>query len=193
MVLNPTVKPKVVTAGLVLVSTVVLIALVLFLVVFPVTGLSSLSAVVTAGLLMGAALLLGGVWWKRTVLRRTWLLDATERWRSFDSAKLARRATAEVTLISVDAIQPTGSWVTIKWNRFNHVQPAWIEALPEPLWPGVVLLIAPDPAQVMPGAPWPDTYFIRASDCLAWAPTDGRPDEACAASQNADRSVKRPG
>ena len=137
--------------------------------------LPSLFKVIVGGLLVTAALLLGGLWRKRVNHRHAWVLDATERWRSFDDAKLASGTTAEITLLSVDAVQPTGSWVTIRWNRFNHVQPAWIEALPQPLWPGAVLLITPDPAQVMPSTPWPETYFIRATDCLAWAPSDGRP------------------
>lgn len=71
------------------------------------------------------------------------------------------------------------------------VQSAWIEALPEPLWPGSVLLISPDHRQVMPGAPWPDTYFLRAADCLAWAPHDGRPTvlQAPSAVQPGNRSI----
>ena len=128
--------------------------------------------------MLAAALLLGALWRKRVNRRRTWRSMQRKRWRTFDNAKLASGTTTEVTLLSVDAVQPTGSWVTIRWNRFNHVQPAWIEALPEPLWPGAILLISPDPAQVMPSAPWPDAYFIRAVDCLAWAPADGRPDWA---------------
>jgi Na+/proline symporter len=175
MVLNPTVKPKVATAGLVLTSTAVLIGLVLFLVYGLAAELNTLLKISFGCLLLVSALLAGGLWWKRVNHRRAWLTDATERWRSFDNAKLASGTTTEVTLLSVDAVQPTGSWVTILWNRFNHVQPAWIEALPEPIWPGAILLIAPDPAQVMPSAPWPETYFIRAADCLAWAPGDGRP------------------
>ncbi|WP_139204935.1 hypothetical protein [Arthrobacter sp. OV608] len=175
MVVNPTVKPRVVTPGLVLASAGVLIALVLFLVVVIATELSSLWQVVVGGLLLAIALLVGALWRKRVNQRNTWLADATERWKSFDKAKLASGTTTEVTLLSVDAIQPTGSWVTIRWDRFDHVQSAWIEALPDPVWPGSVLLISPDRAQVMPGAPWPDTYYIRAADCLAWAPHDGRP------------------
>jgi hypothetical protein len=175
MVVNPTVKPRVVTPWLVLASAGVLIALVLFLVVVIATELSSLWQVVVGGLLLAVALLVGALWRKRVNQRNTWLADATERWKSFDKAKLASGTTAEVTLLGVDAIQPTGSWVTIRWDRFDHVQSAWIEALPDPLWPGSVLLISPDRAQVMPGAPWPDTYYIRAADCLAWAPHDGRP------------------
>ncbi|MGM9474726.1 hypothetical protein ACS5PJ_22375 [Pseudarthrobacter sp. YS3] len=178
MVANPTVKPRVVTPGLVWASAVVLVALVLFLVFVVVAEPPSLWQVVVGGLLLAAALLFGALWRKRVNQRNTWLFDATERWKTFDKAKLASGTTAEVTLLSVDAIQPTGSWVTIRWNRFSHVQSAWIEALPEPLWPGSVLLISPDPAQVMPGTPWPEAYFIRAADCLAWAPADGRPDGA---------------
>jgi hypothetical protein len=178
MVLNPTVKPKVATAGLVLTSAVVLIGLVLFLVSVLVPELPSLFKVVVGGLLVTAALLSAALWWKRINQRRTWVLDAKEKWRTFDNAKLASGTTTEVKLVSVEVVQPTGSWVTIMWNRFNHVQPAWIEALPEPLWPGAVLLIVPDPVQVMPSAPWPQEYFIRAEDCLAWAPSDGRPEWA---------------
>jgi hypothetical protein len=72
--------------------------------------------------------------------------------------------------VSVDALEPTGSWITIRWNRFDHMQEAWLEALHDPIWPGSVLLISPDPAQVMPGAPWPARYYITASHYLAWAP-----------------------
>lgn len=193
MVQNPTVNSKVATAGLVTTSTVVLIALVLFLAFVLPAELPSLFKVIVGGLLLAAALLIGGLWWKRVNDRRAWLADATERWRSFDNAKLAGGTTTEVTLLSVDAVQPTGSWVTIKWNRFNHVQPAWIEALPEPLWPGAVLLIAPDPAQVMPSTPWPEAYFIRAADCLAWAPSAGRPAASLLASpmQQREGSIQR--
>ena len=175
MVINPTVKPRVVTTGLVSTSAVVLLAFVLFLASVRTPELPSLLKVAIGIVFLAAALLAGGLWWKRINHRRTWLSDATAKWRSFDDARLAHGTTTEVTLLSVDAVQPTGSWVTIRWNRFNHVQPAWIQALPEPLWPGSILLIAPDPAQVMPGAPWPETYFISSRDCLAWAPIDGRP------------------
>jgi hypothetical protein len=175
MVSNPAVKPRVATSGLVLASTVVLIALAFSLTYVPAAELPSSLKAVIGSVLLAAVLLLMLLWWKRAGQCRRWLANATDKWRSFDNAKLASGTTAEVTLLSVDAIQPTGSWITIRWNRFNHVQPAWIEALPEPIWPGAVLLINPDPAQVMPGAPWPETYFIRAADCLTWAPAEGRP------------------
>ena len=174
MVVNPVLKPKVATSGLVVASTVVHIVVILFLAFVVAFDLPLLPKLIIGGVLLAAALLMGWIWWKRIARRRAWLTAAANKWRSFHNARLASGTTAELTLLSVDAVQPTGSWVTIRWNRFNHVQRAWIEALPEPLWPGSVLLIAPDPTQVMPSAPWPETYFIRAADCLAWAPAEGR-------------------
>lgn len=174
MVENPVTKPRVATVALVLTSVGVLILLVLFLVFVLNVGLPLWATALVAGSWLAAGLLLGWLWWKRITRSLAWQADAADRWRAFNSAKLASGTTAEVTLLSVDAVQPTGSWVTILWNRFDHVQPAWIESLPEPIWPGSVLLITPDPAQVIPSAPWPDAYFIRAADCLAWAPAQGR-------------------
>lgn len=175
MAMNPVVKPEIATAGLVAASATALILLAVTLTYIPAAQLPLPMKILIAALPLAASLCVGWLWWRRANRRRTWEAAAAERWRSFDNAKLASGTTTELTLVSVDAVQPTGSWVTVEWNRFNHVQPAWLESLPEPIWPGSVLLIAPDPAQVMPGAPWPDTYFIRAVDCLAWAPRDGRP------------------
>lgn len=175
MVVNPAVKPRVATAGLVLASVAVLSGAALFMVLLPSAGVPFYAKLMGGATLFAGALLTGWQWWRRTTRRRAWLEQATEQWRSFSNAKTLGRTTAEVTLVSVDAVQPTGSWVTIRWNRFNHIQRAWLESLRVPIWPGTVLLISPDPAQVMPGAPWPDTYFIQAVDCLAWAPAQARP------------------
>jgi hypothetical protein len=175
MVENPVIKPRVATVALVSTSAGVLMLLVLFLVLFAAVSFPLSVTAIVGGMWLAAALLLGWLWWKRISQSRQWQAHAADRWRTFNSVKLASGTTTEVTLLNVDATQPTGSWVTILWNRFDHVQPAWIEALPEPVWPGSILLITPDPAQVKPGAPWPDAYFIRAADCLAWAPAEGRP------------------
>ena len=174
MVVNPAVKPKVATTGLVLTSAAVLILTALVPLSLGASELPAGIQIVVAGVLLASALLVSWLWWRRYAQRRTWTANALARWRSFNDARLSNGTTTEVTLLSVDAVQPTGAWVTIMWNRFNHVQRAWIEALPEPVWPESVLLIAPDPAQVMPGTPWPEAYFIRAADCLAWAPAQGR-------------------
>lgn len=166
---NPVIRPKLATPAIILASAVVFLAAGLVL--------SALLNGVPSGILMlgGPVLLLaagaiGAVWLTRIRRRRIWTRAAEEKWNHFESARQRHRTTTEITVLSVDGLEPTGSWITIKWSRFDHVQQAWIEAFPEPLWPGSVVLISPDPVQIRPGQPWPQTYFIRASDLLAWAP-----------------------
>ncbi|MCM0618046.1 hypothetical protein MOD31_18640 [Paenarthrobacter sp. TYUT067] len=167
---NPALKPKLATPALIL-SSVAIAAWVVYLVgAAAANAPDNLSLLQTAAIALPAAAAAGAVWLVRGRRRRSWMAGATEKWVHFNDLKRSSGTTAEVTVLSVDALEPTGSWITIKWNRFDHVQPAWIEALPEPIWPGSVLLISPDPAQIRPGAPWPATYYIRGSDSLAWAP-----------------------
>lgn len=168
---NPVIKPKVATPALTLASAAVLILVAYFAVA------SATSSPLSGPFLLGdlAALVgvvvLGLVWFVRMRRRDAWMVAAGEKWRHFDEAKRTHGTTTEITVLSVDALEPTGSWITIKWDRFDHVQQAWIEPLPQPIWPGSVLLISPDPTQVRPGAPWPQTYYIQAPRCLSWAPT----------------------
>ncbi|MDQ0821618.1 hypothetical protein QFZ79_003994 [Arthrobacter sp. V4I6] len=134
MVVNPAVRPKVATTGLVIASAVVFIVFALSFIALTATELLLVVKIIVGSVLLSTVLVLALLWGKRSARRRTWLANAAQRWRSFNNAKLASGTTAEVTLLSVDAVQPTGAWVTIMWNRFNHVQQAWIEALPEPVW-----------------------------------------------------------
>lgn len=167
---NPALKPKLATPALIL-SSVAIAACVVYLVgAAAANAPDDLSLLLTAAMALSAAPVAGAVWLVRGRRRRSWMAGATEKWDHFNGLKRSSGTKAEVTVLSVDALEPTGSWITIKWNRFDHVQPAWIEALPEPIWPGSVLLISPDPAQVTPGAPWPPTYYIQNANFLAWAP-----------------------
>lgn len=167
---NPVLKPKLATPALTLSSVAIAVVVVYFVGAAAANGPDNLYLLLTAAMALLAAAVAGAVWLVRARRLREWMAGASEKWDHFNEMKRSSGTTAEVTVVSVDALEPTGSWITIKWNRFDHVQRAWIEALPEPIWPGSVLLISPDPAQVMPGAPWPQTYYIQASDCLAWAP-----------------------
>lgn len=169
MTKNPVIRPKLATPALALASVVFLIALA-YLVAALIRG-ASVEILIAGGLAFFlAAGVLGAVWLERARRRRSWNEDAERKWHNFDNARSRHRTTTEITVLSVDALEPTGSWITINWNRFDHTQKAWIEASPDPIWPGSVVLLSPDPAQVSPGKPWPPTYFIRSSDLLAWAP-----------------------
>ncbi|CAH0126048.1 hypothetical protein SRABI83_00079 [Arthrobacter sp. Bi83] len=167
---NPVLRPKVATPALILGSVAIAACVVYLFGAAAANGPGNLFLLLTAAMALLASAAVGEVWWVRARRRRSWMAGANEKWDHFNDMKRSSGTTAEVTVVSVDALEPTGSWITIKWNRFDHVQPAWIEALPEPIWPGSVLLISPDPTQVRPGAPWPATYYLRASDSLTWAP-----------------------
>lgn len=167
---NPVLKPKLATPALILISVVTVICAASLPASFAASWPPHWPSVMAGLAFLLAVPLVGAIWLTRVRRRRIWMAGASAQWKNFEEAKRAHGTTAEVTVLSVDAIEPTGSWITIKWNRFDHIQAAWLEALHEPIWPGSVLLISPDPAQVMPGAPWPGTYYISASDYLAWAP-----------------------
>lgn len=184
---NPVLRPKLATPALILSSVAIAGCVVYFVGTAAANGPDNLLLLLAAMAVLAAAVA-GAVWLVRARRRRSWTTCATEKWNQFNEIRRSSGTTAELTVLSVNALEPTGSWITIKWNRFDHVQPAWIEALPEPIWPGSVLLISPDPTQVGPGAPWPATYYIRASDSLAWAPQD----ETWSKSRHGPRSRRVP-
>jgi hypothetical protein len=168
---NPVIKPKLATPALIVGSAVVLISVGYFLTTLSAGGPFGGILVLSGTGLLSAAVALGAFWLNRLRRRRAWMAAAEQKWQLFEDTRRSHRTTTEITVLSVDALEPTGSWITINWNRFDLVQRAWIEALPDPIWPGSVLLISPDPAQVRPGLPWPQTYYLRATNCLPWAPS----------------------
>jgi hypothetical protein len=169
---NPVLKPKLATPALVLISVAILTCATYLLCILTASWPPPWALALTAIVAFVAAVIASAVWVARVRRLLSWTEGAKDKWDRFDNVKRSRGTTAEITVLSVDSLEPTGSWITIRWNRFDHIQPAWIEAIRDPIWPGTVLLIAPDPAQVRPGTPWPATYFIEAQDCLAWAPPD---------------------
>jgi hypothetical protein len=163
---NPVIKPRVATSALIVASAVMLV---LAVVVVAIASAGPGNGWFFAGVAaLGLFTLL--YWALRFRKQRVWRNATDARWKQLENVKNSSGITTEITVLSVDALQPTGSWITIRWNRFDFTQPAWIEALPEPIWPGSILLISPDPDQVWPGSPWPATYLIRGSQILAWAP-----------------------
>lgn len=165
MQMNPVLRPRVSTPTLIVASAVTAVLTLILVALVLTAG--------TAWLLMTIAALsvvLIVVWSRRLRGLQRWQSETDAQWKRLEGLRGVSGTTTEITVLSVDAPQPTGAWVTIRWNRFDYIQPAWIEALPEPIWPGSILLIRPDPAQVRPGAPWPETYRISGDHVLAWAP-----------------------
>lgn len=171
---NPVLKPKVATPALILSGVAILICAAFLVGTLAADGQSPLFLILAALAFILLAAMVGVTWFARARRLRVWTVAAHDNWNHFDEMKQTHGITTEVTVLSVDSLEPTGSWITIKWERFDHVQRAWIEALRDPIWPGTVLLISPDPAQITPGAPWPATYHISAARFLAWAPLAAR-------------------
>lgn len=171
---NPVLKPKLATPALILSSVAISICAMYLLGTLAANSsppwLLSIAAIAS----LVAGVVVGALWVARIRRLRAWAEAANDKWDHFDSVKRMHGTTTEVTVLSVDSLEPTGSWITIRWNRFDRIQRAWMEALRDPIWPGSVLLIAPDPHQIIPDAPWPATYYIQASAFLAWAPSAAR-------------------
>lgn len=166
MQMNPVLRPRVATPALIVASAVTLVlAVILAVLSFTISGTAWLLVALTT-----LCLVVLLFWAQRLRSQRQWQTETAAGWKRLESLKSAGGTTTEVTVLTIDALQPTGSWITIRWNHFDYVQAAWIEALSEPIWPGSVLLIRPDPLQVRPGAPWPETYRISGDHVLAWAP-----------------------
>ncbi|MDR6438740.1 hypothetical protein J2790_003907 [Paenarthrobacter nicotinovorans] len=166
MQMNPVLRPRVATSALIVASAVTLVlAVILTALSLTISGTAWVLVALTTPCVVVVLF-----WAQRLRSQRQWQDETAAQWKRIESLKTAGGTTTEVTVLTVDALQPTGSWITIRWNHFDYIQPAWIEALPEPIWPGTVLLIRPDPAQVQPGAPWPETYRISGDHVLAWAP-----------------------
>lgn len=66
---------------------------------------------------------------------RAWDLKSRALWHQFDAARLAGGTTTEVTVLSVQEVQPTDAWLTINWDQFGYTQPAWIEGRGGTYWP----------------------------------------------------------
>lgn len=124
-----------------------------------------------ASILLILLVLLALRWSTKVRRARNWTKNAQHQWQQLETVRQTGGTTAEITVLSVQEVQPTGAWVTINWDQFGYQQPAWIEGRGGTYWPGSVLLITPDPGQVHVGQPWPKTYRIAETDCRAVAPS----------------------
>lgn len=160
---NPMIKPQL-SGGLLVATTVIAGVALLYVVAAIIIAWPGFESVwIAFGVTLVAASFVFWRWARRVQGRR--------QWEYLTRIKGEHEATAEITVLSFEEIQPTGSWATIRWNKFGYVQPVWIENGTFAIWPDSVLLIRPDPTQIQVGAPWPPTYYLRPHACLAIAPS----------------------
>lgn len=136
-------------------------------------------AAVVGWALVAIAIVLAGIaaaiWFVKIHRSKAWITHAIQQWEHFATVKSQLRVTTEITVLDIHSLDPTGTWVTIRWDKFGHVQRAWMEAIPDEIWRGSVLLISPDPAQIQVHGPWPVVYYLLATDYHAFAATEALP------------------
>lgn len=168
--MNPMIRPSVATAPLVIWSVLISLCA-LYIVPATLANWPAPPWLITIATLFVVIFAVLALRWVLKVRRaRVWDVNAQRMWQQFEDVRLDGGTTTEVTVLSVQEVQPTGAWVTINWSQFGYTQPAWIEGKGGTYWPGSVVLITPDPMQVHVGLPWPQTYRIAESACLAVAP-----------------------
>ena len=189
MTANPMIRPAVVSAPLIVTSVATGPWLIYAAAATVANWPAPVWLVITTATLLAVALIVVFMWTRRLRRSHQWDLDARLQWQKLRAVKANSGTTTEVTVLSIDEVQPTGAWATVKWNRFGYVQEAWLESGPFAFWASSVLLINPDPNQVHVGQPWPATYSIRSYDCRAIAPVMSESGEV-SAKETERRSVR---
>jgi len=157
---------------LTVISCVCLVVAVRLFVSQPAAWGAALPFTAIAVILAGSA---ATIWLVKNRRTKAWITNAVQQWEQFATVKSCLGVTTEVTVLDIHSLDPTGTWVTIRWDKFGYVQRAWMEAIPDEIWRGSVLLISPDPAQIQVHGPWPEIYYLKATDYHAFAAAEGLP------------------
>ena len=172
---NPMVKPQTTSGWAVTLTVISCVCLTTAIRVFLATPSGSAigwALVATAIVLAGIA---ATIWFVRIRRTREWITNAVQQWEHFSAIKSHLGVSTEVTILDIHSTDPVGAWVTIRWDHFGHIQRAWVEALPDEIWRDAVLLISPDPAQIQVHGPWPEIYYLMATDYHTYASTAAIP------------------
>lgn len=172
---NPMVKPQTSSGWavtLTVISCVSLIVAVRLFISQPGAWGAGLTFAAIAIILAGSA---AAIWLVKIRRTKAWISNAVQQWEHFAAVKKQLDVTTEVTVLDIQSTDPLGAWVTIRWDKFGHVQRAWVEALPDEIWRGSALLISPDPAQIQVHGPWPETYYLLAAQYHTYASVEALP------------------
>lgn len=168
---NPMVMPHIVTVLLAFMTTAVTVFVIWTAALIALGWPPKPDVWIVLVIVMVAAALLAARWTMLIRKKNEWRRFATRQWDYMAKVKGEHETTTEITVLYFQEVQPTGSWATIRWEKFGYVQTAWIEPCSFSIWPQTVLLIRPDPTQIQVGSPWPPTYYLHSHACLAMAPT----------------------
>ncbi|WP_449371764.1 hypothetical protein [Arthrobacter psychrolactophilus] len=172
---NPMVKPQTSSGWAVTLTMISCVCLTSAIYIF----LGKLSGAAAGLALLVVAMILAGaapaIWFAKARRTKTWITHAVQQWEHLFAIKSQLGVTTEVTVLDIHALDPTGTWVTIRWDKFGYVQRAWMEAIPDEIWRGSVLLISPDPTQIQVHGPWPEIYYLMATDYHAFAAAEALP------------------
>ncbi|NVM98421.1 hypothetical protein [Arthrobacter sp. SDTb3-6] len=166
---NPMVKPQTSSGWavtLTVISCVCLATAIRLLLAQPAPALVGWVLVAAAVVLAAIAT---AIWFVKIRRAKAWITNAVQQWEHLSAVKSKLRVSTEITILDIHSTDPLGAWATIRWNKFGHIQRAWVEALPDEIWRGSVLLISPDPAQIHVHGPWPETYYLMATDYHTFA------------------------
>ena len=166
---NPMVKPQTSSGWavtLTVISCACLATAIRLFLAQPAASAAALIFLVVAIVMAGIA---AAIWFVKFRRTKAWITNAVQQWEHFSTVKSQLGITTEITVLDIHSTDPLGAWATIRWEKFGHVQRAWVEALPDEIWRGSVLLISPDPAQIQVHGPWPEVYYLMANDYHAYA------------------------
>lgn len=172
---NPMVKPQISSGWAVTLTVISCVCLATALRLY----LAQPSATAVGVALVAAAIILAGIaatiWFIKIRRTKAWITHAVQQWEHFAAVKSRLGVTTEVTVLDIHSTDPLGAWATIRWNKFGHIQQAWVEALPDVIWRDSVLLISPDPVQIQVHGPWPEIYYLTAAAYHTYAAADALP------------------
>lgn len=172
---NPMVKPQTSSGWAVTLTVISCVCLAFAIRLFlaqPAAAVVGWSLVSVAFAQAGAAAI---IWCVKIRRAKAWITNAVQQWEHFATVKSQLRVSTEITILDIHALDPTGTWVTIRWDKFGYIQRAWMEAIPDEIWRGSVLLISPDPNQIQVHGPWPEIYYLMATEYHAFAASAALP------------------
>lgn len=172
---NPMVKPQTSSGWAVTLTVISCVCLAIAVRVYLAQSSASAASLVFVAMAIVLAGVAAAIWFVKIRRMKAWITTAIQQWEHFSTVKSRLGVTTEVTVLDIHALDPTGTWVTIRWDKFGYVQRAWMEAIPDEIWRGSVLLVSPDPTQIQVHGPWPEIYYLMAMDYHAFASAQALP------------------